>query len=52
MYVFDGDEIGSTGQKKVMEMSGASSVNARKTINATYKASNDNTPFEAMKVAA
>ena len=33
-------------------MSGASSVNARKIINATYKASNDNTPFEAMKVAA
>ena len=46
MYVFDGDEIGSTGQKKVMEMSGASSVNARKIISA-----NDNAPME-MRLAA
>jgi len=33
-------------------MSRANWVNVRKTISATYKASNDNTPFEAMKVAA
>ena len=35
-----------------MEMSRANWVNVRKQVSANLKASNDNTPFEAMKVAA
>lgn len=47
MYVFDGDEIVSTDQEKVMEMSRASWVNVRKNLGAA----NDNAPFETRLAA-